>query len=322
METEDKHVSLWGWGAIAGSLFALLFVLFIYVFLFRGAPEIILSGLLVIGVIALLVALAFTAVVFKSLKLANPQGVLGLPEGSMRAVIALSLILIFMMSSIFLFYQVQVQSKDKQFIYNDITQEQLNDIPKDQIVSIQRNRNNESLFRVTRLVNQTSNPVAEDIAKQIITTVSTLVVAVAGFYFGTRSVSVAKAAVATPAPLIRRIEPDKGKQNEELKEFTIFGKDLEGTKVVKLVRDSTEMPCLDITSSSTMIRCSLKITGEPGKWSVVVKNSNGAEDTLGGAFEVLITQPDVPASGESKADEQKADQSKTDESKNIKDNQG
>ncbi len=323
MDAETKEKKFWwgaewkpilGWLAISAVLFGMIIAIVYYntnIFnipkitnaseTVTVSPEIVLSGLLIIGVITLLVALSFTAVVFKSLGLADPNGVLGLPEGSVRAVIALSLILIFMMSSIFLYWQVNYFGKGTKYISNGITQEELAGFPKEEIVAIDRyyTGNNETRFTVTRLVDRTSKT-AEDLAKQIITTVSTLVVAVAGFYFGTRAVSVAKGAVVASVPVIRKIEPDKGKQNEEILEFKISGVNLESPKEVKLVRDSKVMVCSDITSSPGMIRCTLRITGEAGKWTVVVKNADEEEDRLEGAFEV-ISAPGTPPTGNTPA---------------------
>jgi len=58
-----------------------------------------------------------------------------------------------------------------------------------------------------------------------------------------------------------------------------FLEELELAKEVKLVRNSIEIPCTDITSSATMIKCKLKIPEESkaypeGKWTVVVINSD------------------------------------------------
>jgi hypothetical protein len=175
-------------------------------------PEIMLSVLLVFGVIALVLTLSFAAFVFSVLNLSDPTQSLGLPEGSIRSVIALSLILIFMMSSLFLYQDV---SNEKEInVYTSITQEQLNDIPKGEIAYIHRvgKLDNETLFDVGRTVEKSKT--SEDIAKQIITTVSTLVVAVAGFYFGSKAVSEAKAP-PTSVPIIRDIDPKEGQKENK-----------------------------------------------------------------------------------------------------------
>jgi hypothetical protein len=245
---------------------------------------------LIFGVIVLIVALSAAAIIFKGLNLTDKTQSLGLPEGSVRAVIALSLILIFMISSILLYDRVNTNGRVQIINSKGITQEQLNAIPTAEIAYIQRNgtAGNETLFDVG-LILQTSKT-SEDIAKQIITTVSTLVVAVAGFYFGSKAAAAAEAegAPATSVPVIRSIDPkdNQGKRDEDMV-FTINGKNLELAKEVKLVQGSIEIQCTDITTSSTVVRCKLKIPIDTqkyptGNWTVVVTNSDKGEDKYDG----------------------------------------
>ncbi len=304
------------WGIISFVLVVVLASLFLYTLLVSVVneglgPELVLSIILVFGVIALVLMLTFMAVIFKSLELTDIKQTLGLPEGSVRAVIALSLILIFMISSVFLFFQVQ-SHESKIILSVNVTQEQIDKMPSDQIVSIVRI--NETSFNVSRKVN-TGSETANDIAKQIITTVSTLVVAVAGFYFGTQAVSVAKGTVkATSSPVIRSIVPDKneGKRDTEIP-FEISGKNFESPKV-KLIQGSNEITDFtDITSSPTKIKGLLKIPPKSdkypdGKWTVVVNNSDAEEDRLENAFEVKETPAVETSAGEKPTGEKPANE--------------
>lgn len=296
----DAKKNLIGWTGFAAILLITVITFIGFITFFetkdgKWSPEVVLSSLLILGVIVLIVALTFMAVIFKTLDLTDPTQTLGLPDGSVRAVIALSLIIIFMISSVFLYWQIQSHEMDREY-YQFITKEQLADIPKEEIVSI--TQINETCFNATRQVN-TGSKTANDIAKQVITTVSTLVVAVAGFYFGTRAVSVAKGAVATSDPLIRSIDPpnNNGERGVE-KTFTIAGKNFESPKV-RLVQDSKTIECSDITSSSTKIAGKMEKLKDPekhpaGKWTVVVTNSDGGEDQFRDAFEITET-PAGPA---------------------------
>lgn len=114
-----------------------------------------LTLILISGVAALMASLYIGGVIFNILKLSDSNEALGLPKGSVRALIALSLIVIYALMSVFLFQEI----------------------------------------------GGTEPPNAEaiNIAQQTLTTISTLVVAVAGFYFGTRSVETAKRAVEKPS---------------------------------------------------------------------------------------------------------------------------
>jgi len=265
----------------------------LYVFPQVGkSSEVALSILLVFGVISFVVALSLVAFIFNLLKLTDKTQALGLPDGSIRSMIALSLILIFMMSSLFLYNQVS--RGERQVTYTDISQEQINNFPKEDILSIRRVSGNETLGNETLfdvVVRVKTSEASEDIAKQIITTMSTLVVAVAGFYFGSKTLPGAGAKPTTP--LIRRIDPltNESKGRDEDCDFNIFGKNLENPKEVKLVRNSNEIKCTDITSNAEKIKCKLKIPkdAKEGKWTLVVINSDNEEDRLEDAFDVLIT---------------------------------
>jgi len=285
------------WGAIILVVLLTLTTLVAYAYRFftfenAGGAEFYLSILLVLSVILLLVFLTFTTVIFKYLGLTDRSQSLGLPEGSIRAVIALSLILIFMTSSILLYEEVEKHSGPVVYNCTNITLDQIDVIPKNEIVYIQQSlvQNNTTLFNVGRTMEKSS--AAEDIAKQIITTVSTLVVAVAGFYFGSKAVG-GSGGVVSAVPVIRSINPTQAKRGTEI-DFNITGLNFELVREVKLISDSIEIPCKDVTSNSTLVVCKLKIpddkAGYPGgaskKWSVMVKSSDIGDSILVNAFTI------------------------------------
>lgn len=111
--------------------------------------------LLMLGLGTLLLLLTSMVAVLNKFGLTDPRRAFGLPDGSMQAVIALSLVLIFVIASLYLYSSLpQTVSADQETAHQD----------------------------------------RFDFAKQLLTTVGTLAVAVAGFYFGTRSVEAAAAA--------------------------------------------------------------------------------------------------------------------------------
>jgi hypothetical protein len=128
------------------------------------------------GVIAFLGALTIAASVLNFFGLSNPLEALGLPQGSVRALIALSLILIFALMVIFMATNlggpaVYEFSDNSTVIYGD---------------------KNYTATNGTISILVDPSAAAIDFSKQVLTTVSTLVVALAGFYFGTRSVAQAQ----------------------------------------------------------------------------------------------------------------------------------
>lgn len=266
-------------------------------------PEIILSVLLGTSVIALLLALTFTASIFKYLELAKPDQSLGLPEGSIRAVIALSLILIFMISSVFLYTQISRSDFTREI---DLSQAEYDNLSKESVYYSQPYGATNGT-RYTVMLQMAENKDSVDIAKQIITTISTLIVAVAGFYFGTRAVAVgSEAAIAAKRgtggdikmaldPYILAIPTDEGRLGETIKNFTILGENFKTIKEVRLVHQKTgdSMKCEDIMSSSKKITCTLKIPSDSkeapiGMYTVVVVNDEQGQGRREDAFTVKV----------------------------------
>ncbi len=136
--------------------------------------------LLIGGITIFFVAICLVVLVFRRLGLHDPTKPLGLPEGSIRAFIALSLILLFFMMSVFLYFDLARPATSRAM---DLTPEQLAAIPGEQIVgSTSRTLpDGATVYDVDRRL---TTAASEDIARQIVTTISTLVVAISSFYFG------------------------------------------------------------------------------------------------------------------------------------------
>ena len=74
--------------------------------MFERAPEARIGALIILGASVLMVLLFIMAIGFASVHLANPNEAMGLPEGSIRALIALLLILIFIIMGLHLYSSV------------------------------------------------------------------------------------------------------------------------------------------------------------------------------------------------------------------------
>jgi hypothetical protein len=161
--------------SICGLSISIVLILAVCLIKFSSATHVILLPLLAIsGVSTLLTIITIVAVAFSALNLHDPNQALGLPRGSVRALIALSLIILFAIMAIFLFDAITYPH----YRYNVTL---VNGSPE----------------YYTTLVEPSIEGVR--IAQQILTTVSTLVVAVAGFYFGTRSAEAARRTSETPS---------------------------------------------------------------------------------------------------------------------------
>lgn len=158
-------------------------------------PEVLLPLIVITGVVALMATLAVAAALFGLFGISDKSQALGLPAGSVQAVIALSLILIFAVVALY----VSSSSGADQVTLTGLTPAELQTIPPAQIVSSTPQGSGAAVtYDVVRSI---EDPGQKDINTQLLTTVSTLVVAVAGFYFGSKSVQEgSKAAIDAAGP--------------------------------------------------------------------------------------------------------------------------
>jgi len=173
-----------------------------------SSPEVVLPVEIISGVIGVILVLTIVAVAFAALKLNDPTQALSLPQGSIRAVIALCLILIFAIMAIFLYGTFAQRMYTSE--YEGIPLEVLQTIPKDQVIAVKsiEDKDGKTVYNVTKSNHQP--PLTQDaikFAQQILTTVSTLVVAVAGFYFGAKTSSVQPS--PTSAVTLRIVSPSE-----------------------------------------------------------------------------------------------------------------
>jgi hypothetical protein len=188
-------------------------------------PEIALPVIVLVGVIGLLAVLATLVAVYRRFDLVDEHQPLGMPEGSIQAVIALSLILIFAIIGVYL--HGRAGTHDERLV-TGLTQEKLDALPVNTIEEI--NTRDDGRFDVRVALPQSEQQ--NDISTQLLTTISTLVVAVAGFYFGSKSVKEATAA-ATQGRRRREDEgqddgdgePESGAPGGNVDEATAYGEE-------------------------------------------------------------------------------------------------
>jgi hypothetical protein len=157
--------------------------------------------LLVAGLVALTLLLYLGTIVHRTAGVGTRKSALGMPEGSIRALIALSLVLMFAIIGVTVLYAGMGSQEEK--VSSGITAAQIENLENVQIVAIEVV--DPAASPGTETYNVTVRPeiseAGHDFGLQLLTTVSTLVVAVAGFYFGTRAVDQGtKTALAAIAP--------------------------------------------------------------------------------------------------------------------------
>ncbi|KAA3645317.1 MAG: hypothetical protein DWQ07_12680 [Chloroflexi bacterium] len=209
--------------------------------LLGDSPEIQISLTIILGVGLLMLFLFVLAIGFARMNLADSSQALGLPGGSIRAMIALSLIVIFVIVGIYLFRAVSVGPTSTSSGLTIADLEKLPPAIAENIIEIDRSPVDGS-YQI-----RTSRDVGEDatrIAEGLTSTIGTLVVAVAGFYFGTRSVAVAKG--ETIKPIISVSDPKQNDLQDVSEPFVITvtsdppgyaikAKFIEGTGEIELI---------------------------------------------------------------------------------------
>jgi len=157
--------------------------------------------MLIFGVIDVFIVLTLAGKIFVDKDYGCRDEALGLPSGSIRALIALSLIIIFAIMAIFMYNTLTPAGN--QLV---LTANQTVVFPNGTALT-NPNGNTYVLMEPTQA--------QRDFSSQTLTTVSTLVVALAGFYFGTKAVETAKGKETSSEQL--RINPDgtiKAKKGE------------------------------------------------------------------------------------------------------------
>ncbi len=241
----------------AGILIALVAAGFVIANYFVPQAELILGLIIILGVSLLTVLLFIVAAAFKTLQLSDGQQALGLPQGSVRALIALLLIIIWAIISIY-------------------------------------------VFRFVAFGNSSGGAASADgikLAQQLFTTMSTLVVAVSAFYFGSSSAAQRAPTSGTVVPSLLKVVPEKGLQGQVDLALVIVGKNfLRTPKAVRFVLGNESIFATGINITNTevsLIDCTITIREDQqqGAWDLVVLNDDGNEYRLPKAFTVEARNP-------------------------------
>ena len=243
--------------------------------------------LAITGVLALIVALALVSVSYALFELSDKTQALGLPEGSVRAVIALCLIVLFAILTIFLYSSLSSpQNKDLTSI-SGLTLEEVQSAKSSLQVAFVKPPKPETKDGYTVYFREPRNPAAEDFAKQLLVMIGTLVTSVASFYFGSRvaAASTPLAESAKSAPSLRSASPNPLPVSESA-HLEIAGDNLDLIKEAKLVLGSKQIIASNVTSNASIVKCDLKLDASlsKGPWDVVVVDGAGKQAKLPAAL--------------------------------------
>ncbi|WP_291296384.1 hypothetical protein [Elioraea sp.] len=243
------------------------------------------------GVVVLIVLLTLVASVFSILRINDEKQAMGLPEGSIRAVIALSLIVLFSIFSVFLFANLFSGPPR-------VTVDRLSEAARDSYIASHPNAAavaipDELPDGTTRwLYNVSFSPPAsaasEDFAKQLLVLLGTLMTAITSFYLGsTTATSAAKAAQSTDqVPSISSIDPTVHSVTKGALHLRIMGTDLNIITHVKLSRAGVDdLFAKNVRSNPTEIECDIAVDGQTTPtsdteaWDVVVDDGGSKSAT-------------------------------------------
>jgi hypothetical protein len=168
--------------------------------------EIAIALVVILGALVLVLCVACLSIVLKRLNLTDVRYAMGLPEGSIRAVLALLLVLLFGVVSVFLVGSADRSGSAGRTIDN-ISQAQADAIPVAEVLSRKETKAGSGRYDV--VLTAAPNQAYEDLSKQLLTTLATLVVAIAAFYFGASTVTNAvETAKRVPEPGDGKPAPD------------------------------------------------------------------------------------------------------------------
>jgi hypothetical protein len=230
------------------------------------------------AVIILLILLCSMAVVFASFDLQDKTQALALPEGSIRAVIALMLIVLFAILCIYLYGSLATGQTSSLGLLDEGTRTTLvNTYGAPNVVAIAKS---DGKFDVW--LRQPASPDGVDFAKQLLVLVGTLVTSISSFYFGSRTAGQSTQAppATTPAPVISTITPDIYKRDSGPQDFKLQGSGLDRITGLKLIRSGKEIAVTEVTATADQVLFKLDIASasqEAGVWSITLIDSTLGE---------------------------------------------
>jgi hypothetical protein len=247
--------------------------------------------LAILGMLLLLTTLAAVSVAFGHFGLSDKSQALALPEGSIRAVIALSLVIIFAILTVFLYgtlasgtrlsggVEIPGDTFDRSAFL--LSHPNIKDV-----VVISKGKTSTTVALVVAV-----DPAGVDFAKQLLTLVGTLMTAVTAFYFGAKTAAGAAQGadgVSKPPLTLRSITPATSNRAQGPFSLTIAGDNLNTVTSVKIVQGSVQIDATDVHSNPNSVVCTVPIdvATPTGAWDVVVVDSDTRSERLPAALTV------------------------------------
>jgi hypothetical protein len=282
---------------IFAALFAILLLLAILLLAawlltqLGSATWVSLPVLAILGMLLLLIILAAVSVTFGHFGLSDKSQALALPQGSIRAVIALSLVVIFAILTVFLYGTLasgtQLQRNTVVPSFDRAEFLRTNPSVKDVVLISQDPTTKASTIALIVPV----DPAGVDFGKQLLTLIGTLMTAATAFYFGAQTAAAAAAQAsdgAKPPLTLRSITPASHKGADGPFSMNIGGDNLNNVTSVKIVHNGVQIDATDVHSNPNSVVCTVPVGASTpaGAWDVVVVDGDTRSGRLPGALNI------------------------------------
>jgi hypothetical protein len=257
---------------------------------FNYSEATVLGAVVLIGLALVVLLMAVLAIIYSGIGVANGDQPLGLPEGSVRALIAFSLLLTFVLMAAFLYTNIS-SSQNQPWQNSNVSKAALEALDRDYVVISKEqmkddkgqpktDADNQPLYNVTYYGRHSKE--GDDLAKQIFTTLATVFVSVVSFYFGASAATsgagtIAKAigAASPTKPSITKFDPaslSPGATNQRLK---VIGSRL--SKVTKVTIGTAEVTPdpKDVSENLVIVQIPDAQLANSGSLTIVVVGENG-----------------------------------------------
>lgn len=228
------------------------------------------------AVIVLIILLCAMAVVFAQMDLQDKTQALALPEGSIRAVIALMLIVLFAILTIYLYGSLAA----KQLIFLGT----VDDIALANLAKTHGESNIVSAVDATGghrvWLRMAASQDGVDFAKQLLVLVGTLVTSICSFYFGSRATSQAvEKASSVGVPTINSIAPSNYTKGAGSQDLTIQGSNLDRISGVVFSQGDRRVGATDVKPGAGAVRFKLNVpvTEPTGVWQITLVDAKLGE---------------------------------------------
>ncbi|MCX7068415.1 MAG: Yip1 family protein [Methylococcales bacterium] len=293
---EEEEYNKRGAGGIGVIILtAILYVISRFIIEIKDFNDAIKLPLLIIaGLSILIVLLAILTMSFWSLGLTNKDQALGLPEGSIRAVIALALVVIFSILAVFLYSSLS--NGGEPHTITGWSSENINKYIADHpaLINIDKKEIVGSPEKYNFTYTQPNSTESNDFAKQLLVLLGTLMTSVTSFYLGSRTSPTAVSAQALdnaqPLPLLRSVTPKEAKKEDNggVVKLTMTGENLSSIKKVRIVNGDKEIIADHVLSNDSEITCDVKVDEESvGEWDVSVGESSESSASLPKALKIV-----------------------------------